>query len=145
MTFKRCGPGLIFDDMSTCTILGAQNIELGANVGFNRYVFINGMGGIRIGDDARFGPYVIIHSADHRINDPTRPIRLCGHKKNPVAIGNDVWVGGHAIILRGASIPDHCVVAAGAYVDRRLKLKPYDIVVGNPARIVGNRLCRQSK
>lgn len=139
-SLESCGQGLIFDDVLTVTILAPHKLSVGANVGFNRYVFINAMGGIRIGDDSRFGPFVMIHSADHRFNDLSMPTRCQGHVKDAILIGSDVWVGGHAIILRGASIPDHCIIGAGAVVDRKLRLRPYDIVRGNPGKVVGNRM-----
>lgn len=52
----------------------------------------------------------------------------------PVLIGDDVWIGRGAIILRGVRIGDRSVVGAGAVVTRCV---PADVVVaGNPARIV---------
>lgn len=57
--------------------------------------------------------------------------------KNPVApisIGNHVWIGTNAIILKGVDIGDGAVVAAGAVVTR--SVPPRCIVAGNPAKIV---------
>ena len=63
-----------------------------------------------------------------------------GHPSNidlgdqPVAIGDDAWIGAHAIILRGVTIGARAIVAAGAIVTRDV---PADALVGgNPAKII---------
>ena len=38
--------------------------------------------------------------------------------KQPVKIGNDVWIGSNAVILQGVRLGDGCVVAAGAVVTK---------------------------
>lgn len=52
-------------------------------------------------------------------------------------IGNDVWIGAAALILKGVTIGDGAVVAAGAVVTR--DVPPYGIVAGNPARLIRYR------
>lgn len=54
-----------------------------------------------------------------------------------VVIGNDVWLGAGAIVLRGVRIGDGAVVAAGAVVTR--DVPPYTIVGGVPARVLRQR------
>lgn len=49
-------------------------------------------------------------------------------------IGNHVWIGCHAVVLKGVSIGDHSVVAAGAVVAKNVP--PHVIVAGNPARVI---------
>jgi len=134
-----CGGDIVFDDVLTVMFLGASRMRIGRFAGFNRYVFINAMGGVTIGDDTRIGPFTIIHSGDHEFGDPAMPVWRQGHRTEHVHIGADVWIGAHATILRGSRIPNHCVIGAGSVVDRRLELQEYDIVRGNPARVVGSR------
>lgn len=52
-----------------------------------------------------------------------------------IRIGDDVWVGANATILKGAHLGDGCIVAAGAVVTRG-EYPPGSILAGNPARIV---------
>ena len=52
----------------------------------------------------------------------------------PVHIGNNVWIGMNAVILKGVTIGDHSVVAAGAIVTR--DVPPRTVVAGNPAKVV---------
>lgn len=54
--------------------------------------------------------------------------------KAPVIIGNKVWIGCRATILKGVAIGDGAVIAAGAVVTR--EVDPNTCVGGNPARII---------
>ena len=58
-------------------------------------------------------------------------------KKIAVRIGNDVWIGSHALIMEGVSIGDGAVIAAGAVVTK--DVPPYAIVGGVPAGIIRYR------
>ena len=55
-------------------------------------------------------------------------------RSHQTIIGNDVWVGAGAIILRGIKIGDGACIAAGAVVTK--DVPPYAIVGGNPAKII---------
>ena len=59
-----------------------------------------------------------------------------------IDIGNDVWIGHHAVVLPSVrSIGDGAVIGAGAIVGR--DVPPYAIVHGNPARVVGYRFAAE--
>ena len=51
-----------------------------------------------------------------------------------VMIGNDVWIGCNAIILKGVTIGDGAIIAAGSVVTK--DVEPWSLVAGNPARFV---------
>lgn len=51
-----------------------------------------------------------------------------------VAIGDRVWIGFNAIVLKGVTIGEGAIVAAGAVVSK--DVEPYTVVAGNPARVV---------
>jgi maltose O-acetyltransferase len=55
-----------------------------------------------------------------------------------VRIGNNVWVGAGAVILKGVTIGDGAVIGAGAVVTRHVGSN--EKVAGVPARMIGSRL-----
>ena len=108
------------------------NISLGerfyANVGG---VFLD-CAPITIGDRALLGPAVQLYAATHPLDAETRRLGL--EYALPISIGDDVWLGGGAIVLPGVAIGDRAVVGAGSVVTSDV---PADTVVaGNPARAV---------
>jgi len=89
------------------------------------------LGGISIGNDVMIGPKVNLVSAGH----PTEPAqRRNGIVKQPIAIGNNVWIGAAATILPGVTIGENAVVAAGAVVSRDVPANT--IAAGVPARVL---------
>ena len=54
--------------------LNGDRIELGDRVGFNYGCWVNGFGGLTIGDGTSFGPYSIVHTANHAMDDPERSV-----------------------------------------------------------------------
>ena len=57
--------------------------------------------------------------------------------KGDIVIGNDVWIGGRVIILPGVKIGDGAIIGAGSVVTK--DVSEYDVVAGNPARVIKNR------
>ena len=53
---------------------------------------------------------------------------------SPINIGNNVWIGINAIILKGTKIGDHSIVGAGSVV--KGEFPPYSLIIGNPAHLV---------
>ena len=98
----------------------------------------------RIGNYCSIANFVTIGPGEHALSIfSTSPVILeaAGMDKSliekPVNIGNDVWIGTYAIILRGVTIGDGSVIAAGAVVTK--DVPPYAIVGGVPARIIRYR------
>lgn len=131
---RRVGDGCFYLDQIVW--LNGDRIELGDNVGFNFGCFVNGYGGVSIGDTTIFGPYVMIHSANHEM-DPNQPIPDQGWEAKPVTIGREVWIGMGTCILPGVTIGDGAVVGAGSVVAK--DIEPWGVAVGNPARVIRSR------
>ena len=106
------------------------NIRLGNNVFMNFNCVILDINEVSIGDRTQIGPAVQIYAADHPRDAETRKTGL--EFGRPVRIGNDVWIGGGAIILPGVTIGDGALIGAGSVVTR--DVGPGIIVAGNPAR-----------
>lgn len=52
----------------------------------------------------------------------------------PVTIGDDCWIGGHAVILPGVTIGDGCTIAAASVVTK--DIPSWSVAMGSPARVV---------
>jgi maltose O-acetyltransferase len=87
-------------------------------------------GRVTIGRNAMIGPRVQIYTVEHH-KDPA-PRNDGMEIARPVTIGDNVWIGGGAIILGGVTIGDGAIVAAGAVVTRAVAAGT--TVAGNPAR-----------
>lgn len=111
-------------------------LRIGKSFAVNTGALIDARGGIRIGDNVLIGPYVVIVSSDHDIYSDG-PIAHKNHIMTPVEIGNDVWIGAHAVITAGVKIGDGAVIGAGAVVTR--DVLPGSIVAGVPAKSIGSR------
>ncbi|WP_269139287.1 sugar O-acetyltransferase [Nostoc sp. UHCC 0870] len=87
---------------------------------------------VEIGENVLLAPYVQIYAAYH----PTEPeIRLTGRElAAPIKIGDNVWIGGGAIICPGVTIGDNTTIGAGSVVVKDIPAKV--VAVGNPCRIV---------
>jgi maltose O-acetyltransferase len=87
---------------------------------------------VTIGDRVLFGPAVQLLAATHPVEAELRAQGL--EYAEPIAVGDDVWIGGGAIVLPGVTIGDRAVVGAGSVVTRDV---PPDVVVaGSPARVI---------
>jgi acetyltransferase-like isoleucine patch superfamily enzyme len=118
-------------------LMHAYGIRAGANLRINSGAFIDARGGLTIGNDVLIGPNVVIVTSQHQWDDPTLPIVAQGHREAPVRIGDDVWIGGNAVVTPGVTIGTGSVVGAGAVVTA--DVPPYTIVGGVPARVIGHR------
>ncbi len=133
---KRVGEGCSYLDQIVW--LNGDRIELGHGVAFNYGCYVNGFGGLVIGNGTIFGPYTMIHTANHRIDDVDVPIPEQGWEDvPPVQIGDQCWVGMGVCILPGVRIGEGCVIGAGSVVSA--DLDAYTVAVGNPAKTVKSR------
>jgi acetyltransferase-like isoleucine patch superfamily enzyme len=81
--------------------------------------------------------YVSIRDNGHGFSGLDRPMRHQGYETAPIRIGDDVWIGRGAVILKGVSIGDGAIVAANAVVTK--DIPPFEIWAGIPARFLRRR------
>ena len=87
---------------------------------------------VHIGDYCMIGPNTLITTVGHPFSPKDRREKKAYSK--PVAIGDDVWIGGNCTILPGVTIGNNVVVAAGAVVTK--DVPDNCVVAGVPARII---------
>lgn len=114
------------------------NLRLGPKVVMGRDNVINTYLDIELGQNALLGDWIYICDFDHLYADVTTPIKKQGLMMTPTRVGEDVWVGEKASILRGADIGSGSVIASQALVKGHIP--PFSIAVGTPARVIANRL-----
>ena len=93
---------------------------------------------LEVGAHCIVAVWVYMGDFDHRTDDVHVPIKDQGIVKSPVCIGDDVWVGVKASVLRGADVGHGSVVAAHAVV--RGDFPPFSVVAGVPGRVVRDRV-----
>jgi len=109
-----------------------SHMEVGRRVFANFGLVALDVAPIRLGDDVQIGPNVQLLTPTHPLDPELR--RAKWEAAEPIVIGDNVWIGGGAIVLPGVTVGRNAVVGAGAVVTRDV---PDDVVVvGNPARIV---------
>ena len=98
---------------------------------------------ISVGDFCMIASGVSVVDNDHGLDDPETPMRLAFRWSHKVTVLEaDVWVGHGAILRSGVRLGRGSVVAAGAVVTR--DVNPYEIVGGNPARLIRMRFDEQA-
>ncbi|MFG3320365.1 sugar O-acetyltransferase [Streptomyces sp. NPDC048171] len=111
-----------------------SNITIGARTFVNCNLTALDVAAITIGEDCQIGPSVQLLTPTHPLEPGPRRDKL--EAARPITIGDNVWLGGGAIVLPGVTIGDNSVIGAGAVVTKDV---PANVVaVGNPARPVRN-------
>ncbi|MEV5233193.1 sugar O-acetyltransferase [Streptomyces pseudogriseolus] len=109
-----------------------SNISIGARTFVNYHLTALDVAAITIGEDCQIGPNVQLLTPTHPVEPGPRRDKL--EAARPITIGDNVWLGGGAIVCPGVTIGDNSVIGAGAVVTRDI---PANVVaVGNPARPV---------
>lgn len=90
---------------------GKGCLEIGAHCFFNINSSITCMKEIKIGEYCKFGNNLVIVDHDHNTSDNGEEFPA-----KTIHIGNYVWVGANCVILKGVTIGDGAVVAAGSVV-----------------------------
>lgn len=119
-----------------------NNIYFGNNCEVNMNCTFLDDNKIIIGDNALIAPNVQIYTAFHPTDARDRfanvkedgTFEFCKTQTAPVIIGNNVWIGGGAIIMPGVAIGDNVVVGAGSIVTK--DIPDNMIAYGNPCRII---------
>lgn len=131
----RCGEDVRI--LRGVTIYHPNKFFIDSNSGISSGTQIDAAGGVTIGKEVLVGPNCIIWSQNHRFDSNCLSIRLQGYDYKPVVIEDDVWVAASCVILPGVTLGRGCVIAAGSVVTK--SVPPEAIVVGAPAKIIGNR------
>jgi acetyltransferase-like isoleucine patch superfamily enzyme len=112
-------------------------VEIGEKTVMGQECTISAYQRVRIGSECVIADRAMFIDFDHGIVEVERPIRQQGIYKRDVEVGNNVWIGYGACILRGVSVGDNSVIGTNTVVTKDV---PANAVVGGvPARIIRMR------
>ena len=115
------------------TIVSPSRIVLGERVYINEYCYLDGRGGIQIGDDTSVSLYTYINTGSHNMNSENFE-----YMTSRVVIEDHVWICARANILAGAELLSGCVICAGSTVKKGV-CEELGVYSGTPAIKIGNR------
>jgi acetyltransferase-like isoleucine patch superfamily enzyme len=92
---------------------------------------------VSIGEQCIIADRVMMIDFDHNVAEVERPIRRQGIYKRDVRVGNNVWIGYGAQILRGVTVGDNAIIGASAVVTKDVPANA--VVAGAPARVIRMR------
>jgi acetyltransferase-like isoleucine patch superfamily enzyme len=107
-------------------VWSGERIEIGKNVLISHDVEIHDSNSHSLSASARRG--------EHRLDRSTSLSPRSGVETSPIFIGDDVWIGFRSMIMKGVSIGEGAVIAAGTLVTH--DVEPWTLVAGNPMRVV---------
>ena len=111
-------------------------INIGKNTTIGYHTFLFASAGISIGDDCLIAPFVYFVDSDHGIAKGKK-INEQANTSEAIVIKNDVWIGTGARILKGVTVGQGAVIAAGSLVKN--DVPDYEIHGGVPAKKISQR------
>jgi acetyltransferase-like isoleucine patch superfamily enzyme len=112
-------------------------VSIGAKTVMGQECTISAYQHVKIGRECVIADRVMFIDFDHGVVEVERPIRLQGIYKRDVAIGNNVWIGYGACILRGVTVGDNAIIGTNSVVTKDVPANA--VVAGLPARIIRMR------
>jgi len=116
------------------TIYHPKKIFISKNVSLNENIFMNGYGGIVIGENTRIGHGCSFLSDEHIYKDKKKTMYLQGKIGKQIIIGKNCLIGAKVTFLKGVKIGNNCVVGSGAVVTKNFSKN--SIIAGIPAKVI---------
>ncbi|MGD9688946.1 MAG: acyltransferase [Phycisphaerales bacterium] len=136
----RTGDHVTFDQHVVLLSVGERRAEprlrFGNGIYVNRFTMFDASELIEVADEVMIGPHCYITDHDHGIENGT-PVWKQPLQGAPTRIARGAWIGAHVVILKGVTIGENAIVAAGAVVTR--DVPPGTIAGGIPARVLRER------
>jgi acetyltransferase-like isoleucine patch superfamily enzyme len=129
----RIGAGTLLEPGCWLTLAPEGEIEIGEGCFLNRNTMIAAQGRVAIGDHTMLANGCFVGDAEHRFDDPEKPVTWQGFtSKGPVAIGPNCWFGVNCVVTSGVRIGERCVIGANSVVNHDLPDRV--IAAGAPAK-----------
>ena len=110
-------------------------VRIGEESFLNVAVMVAALELVEIGAHCMFANGCVITDANHRFDDPDRPVPWQGFAgKGPTRVGDNTWCGANVVITSGVTVGERCVIGANSVVTA--DVPPYSIAAGVPARVL---------
>jgi acetyltransferase-like isoleucine patch superfamily enzyme len=129
------GEGALFEPGVWITMPGAARVRIGEGTFLNRNAMIAAHELVEIGAHCMLANGCFVTDANHRFDDPGRPITWQGFEsKGPTRIGDNCWLGANVVVTSGVTIGERSVIGANSVVTR--DVEPFSIGAGSPAKVL---------
>jgi acetyltransferase-like isoleucine patch superfamily enzyme len=112
-------------------------VSIGAKTVMGQECTISAFQHVKIGRECVIADRVMFIDFDHGVVEVERPIRLQGIYKRDVNVGNNVWIGYGACILRGVTVGDNAIIGTNSVVTKDVPANA--VVAGLPAKVIRMR------
>jgi acetyltransferase-like isoleucine patch superfamily enzyme len=112
-------------------------VEVGPKTVLGQECTISAYRRVRIGEQCVVADRAMFIDFDHNVADVEQPVRKQGIYMRDVVVGNNVWVGYNAQILRGVTVGDNAIIGANSVVTRDIPANA--VAAGTPARVIRMR------
>lgn len=112
-------------------------VEIGPKTVLGQECTISAYRRVQIGEQCVVADRAMFIDFDHNVADVESPIRKQGIYMREVVVGNNVWVGYNAQILRGVTVGDNAIIGANSVVTRDIPANA--VAAGSPARVIRMR------
>jgi acetyltransferase-like isoleucine patch superfamily enzyme len=129
------GPHVLLEPGVWITAQDPARVRIGGGTLLNLSVMIAAVGLVEIGEHCMLANGCLVTDADHRFDDPDRPVPWQGFtSKGPTRIGANVWCGANVVVTSGVTIGERCVIGANSVVTH--DVPAFSIAAGAPARVI---------
>jgi acetyltransferase-like isoleucine patch superfamily enzyme len=129
------GPEALFEPGVWITAPGEARVRIGGGSFLNQGVMVAAEQLVEIGEHCMLANGCFVSDANHRFDDPEKPITWQGFQsKGPTRIGDNCWLGANVIVTSGVSIGERCVIGANSVVTH--DIESFSIAAGLPARVL---------
>lgn len=109
-------------------------LKKGVRIGL--YSVFNGGDSITVGEKSLISGFVYLQTSMHNYKGKGS-IQSQGYAHKPIILGEDTWIGTHAVIFPGVELGNGCIVGSGSVVNK--SFEAHNVIAGSPAKILKSR------
>jgi acetyltransferase-like isoleucine patch superfamily enzyme len=129
------GPHTLLEPGVWITAPGEARVRIGGGTFLNLGVMVASLELVEIGDHCMLANGCFVSDANHRHDDPDKPITWQGFEsKGPTRIGDNCWLGANVVVTSGVTIGERCVIGANSVVTH--DVEAFSIAAGLPAKVL---------